>query len=197
MTPTIVSLPAPPVNVSAKAEPVNVKPSVWLTRLTVTPAVAVEASIASTLTSRAFVIAFRAADVAVRRIVSVPPPPLIVSAPTTSTIVSFPAPPVKVSAKAEPVKVKPSVWLTRLTVTPAVAVEASIASTLTSRAFVMAFRSAEVARRRIRSVPAPPSIVSAPTTSTIVSLPAPPLIMSAPARPSITLSLASPMSVSS
>ena len=204
-TPTIVSAAPVPVKVSAKAEPVKVKPSVWLARLTVTPAAAVDASIASTLISLALVMAFGAAEVAVMRMVSVPAPPLIVSAPTTPRMVSSPAPaltlstpapPVRVSLNAEPVTAKPSVWRPRFTTTPAAAVAALIASTLVSAAFVMAFRAAEVALRRIVSVPAPPLIVSAPMTSTIVSSPPPPLITSAPERPSITLALASPVSVS-
>ena len=74
-----------------------------------TAPVAPVADTASTDTNCPSAAVFKDAEVAVRMIASVPPPPVTVSLPAKPTKLSFPEPPVKVSAKAPPVIEKPSV----------------------------------------------------------------------------------------
>ena len=157
------SAPLPPESVSLKPPAVRIKPSPCKARSIDTAAVAETAETASmpVICSSFAVLRVAVEDVAVSRMVSVPPPPSTVSAAAKPTNVSAPELPVSVSALAVPVITKPSDWLDKLRET-AVPIENPIASTLLSRASVVVLRSREAARVRV-SVPSPPSIVSAPT----------------------------------
>ena len=84
-----------------------VKPSVWRPRAITTPAEAVDASIASTLTSLLSASALRLADVPVRAIVSVPVPPSMLDRLTGFQMMSFPAPALMTSPPEPPVMVLP------------------------------------------------------------------------------------------
>ena len=118
-----------------------VKPSLCKLSVKITDVFALDAEIASTLTSCAWVAVLSESEVAVRAIVSVPAAPSTVSAATKPLMTSSPEPtlmlsapeaPVIVSATELPVIVKPSLCKLSVIVTAVVEVDAEIASILTS-----------------------------------------------------------------
>ena len=158
-------------------------------------AAAPDADITSIFDIWPLVAEFRKAEVAVRTIESIPTPPSTISMPTKPLIVSLPSPalmrseptpPAMLSDMELPKIVNPSLCALSVMLTPTVALDAEISSTLTICVSRAVLSPTDVAVRTIVSVPTPPSTVSAPTKPLMTSLPSPALMLSAPDPPVIT-----------